>query len=393
MLAKRCYINARFLTQSTTGVQRTATELVKALDEIIEITPGLADQIRFTMLVPHNFKHDLKLRNIPVRVVGRLTGHAWEQFELPWYSRNGILVSLCNTGPLVKRQQMVLIYDASPFVVPETYSRAFRTWYRFLYPVLGWRARRIITISEFSRSELIKYAGIAAEKISVTGLGADHVLAVVPDYSVLSKLKYPWRPFLLAVSSRSPNKNFPMLADACSKVSNDEFQLVVAGGNNKRIFQQQEIKECDNLQFLGYISDQQLRALYEKAHGFVYPSLYEGFGLPPVEAMTCGCPVILSDIPPHREICEDAAIYCDPKRSESIAEQMSLLLENRSLREELTEKGRKQAVQYTWALATQKFIGDLCLVIGMTESGLVTEVSAVSTSGTGIVSDEKEFNT
>jgi glycosyltransferase involved in cell wall biosynthesis len=354
-----CYLNARFLSQGVTGVQRTATEMVKALDEVLDSTPGLTDQIQVTMLAPPNSKHDLGLRNVPVRVVGRLTGHAWEQFELPWYSHDGMLISLCNTAPLAKRQQMVMLHDASCFVSPMTYSFAFRWWYRVLHPCLGLVCRRVMTVSEFSARELEKHAHIKAQKLVVVNNGGEHILANQPDWSILECPGDQRRPYILAVSSMSPNKNFRSLMKAMEHIDNRAFDVVVAGGTNPRIFREQDIQIPDTVKYLGYVSDSQLRALYEGAMGFIYPSTYEGFGLPPIEAMTCGCPVIVSDIPPLREVCGEAALYCNPYEPTDIAQKMVQLSEDAVLRSDLIHKGRERAERYTWRRAAWGLLGQL----------------------------------
>lgn len=363
-MPQRCYINARFLTQSITGVQRTATELVKALDDLLEMTPGLADQIQFTMLVPHNVKHDLKLRNMRVRVVGRLTGHAWEQFELPWFCRKEVLINLGNVAPLVKRQQLVLICDASPFAAPATYSLAFRSWYRVLYFALGASARRILTISEFSKQELMKYTHISPDKLRVVYLGHEHVTKLEPDYSIFEKLENRSKPFILAVSSMSPNKNFRSIVKATERINDRKFDVVVAGGTNSRIFREQDIRIPETMKYLGYVSDGQLRALYENAMGFIYPSTYEGFGLPPLEAMACGCPVIVSDIPPLKEVCGEAALYCNPDEPADIAQKMVQLSEDTVLRNDLVSKGNERVKKYTWRNAALGFLSQLSILTG-----------------------------
>jgi len=360
----KCYINGRFLTQSITGVQRTATELVNVLDRMIGSEPELSKRYEFTVLAPRRRLRDIGLQNISFRAVGKLNGHAWEQFELPWFTRDGILVSLCNTAPLAKLKQMVMIHDASVFAVPETYSFAFRVWYKLLYPSLGKISRRIMTISEFSRAELNRYANINTDKIAVIYLAADHINTITPDYSILDRLESSERPFLLAVSSMSPNKNFQMIIKAVDLLKNRDFDVVVAGGTNPRIFRDQDIDMPDTMQYLGYVSDGELRALYEKAIGFVFPSRYEGFGLPPVEAMFCGCPVIVADIITLREVCAGAALYCDPDDPSDLAHKMCQLIADKKMRAGLVERGRRRASRYTWHRTATGLLEQLRMLTG-----------------------------
>lgn len=360
----KCYINGRFLTQSITGVQRTATELLMVLDRMVGSESEISSKYEFTVLAPRKRRRDIALENISFKAVGKLDGHAWEQFELPWCTRDGVLVSLCNMAPMMKRRQMVMIHDASPFAVPETYSFAFRTWYKLLYPSLGKISRRIMTVSEFSRRELKRYADVNSDKVGVVYNGGDHINDIEPDYSVLDRLKRPDRPFLLAVSSMSPNKNFRAIIKAMELLTERDFEVVVAGGTNPRIFRDQDIDLPDTMQYLGYVSDGELRALYDRATGFVFPSTYEGFGLPPVEAMFCGCPVIAADIDPLREVCGDTVLYCNPGDPRDLADKMCRLVADKELRERLIKQGRRQVDQYTWRNTATSLLRQLEILTG-----------------------------
>ena len=133
--------------------------------------------------------------------------------------------------------------------------------------------------------------------------------------------------------------------------------LVAAGGGNARIFAQAGDLNLDDrrLQRTGYVSDQQLRALYEGAACFVFPSFYEGFGLPPLEAMCCGCPVISSDRASLPEVCGDAALYCDPDDPATLAAQLRRLLDSDALAAELRQAGRQRAAGFTWDRAAREF--------------------------------------
>ena len=154
------FINGRFLTQAVTGVQRYAIEAVKALD--LQLRPG--QDVR--LLVPGaGLKTAPALRNIPVVRAGRLAGHPWEQFELPFYSRGGVLLNLCNPAPLYRTRQVALIHDMIVFAVPGCTSLLFRTWHQAMFRRVTRNSRTLITDSEFSRSEIIRILGTPPEKI------------------------------------------------------------------------------------------------------------------------------------------------------------------------------------------------------------------------------------
>jgi glycosyltransferase involved in cell wall biosynthesis len=338
-------INGRFLTQAITGVQRCAVELVQALDQQLGSSPELRRRYRVRLISPKTRQQKLKLHHIPVLSVGRLGGHAWEQLELPLYSRGAVLVNLCNTAPLAGRS-IVMVHDASVFVVPEAYSRGFLAWYRTLIPLLGRRSLRIATVSQFSRGELVRHAGIPADKIDVVQLGAEHILRAPGDRQILQRIGVDPKRFILAVGSRSPHKNLDALASAVARLGTDAVPLVVAGGGNARIFARSAAPR--GAIHVGYVSDSELRSLYETAACFVLPSLYEGFGLPALEAMACGCPVIAARAGSLPEVCGDAALYCDPRDPDEMAARIRMVLQEPGRQQELSELGLARARCFDW---------------------------------------------
>lgn len=344
------FINGRFLAQSVTGVQRYAREVVLALDDLLEAGEIDRDRYAFVLVSPVGASDFPGLKHIAIRSMGPLRGQAWEQLFLPAISRKGWLLSFCNVGPLIKRRHVVTIHDASIFAYPEAYSPGFRAWYRFALPLLGKTSARIITDSHFSESELIKYCGLPPDKIAVVPLGVDHMSRLQPDYDVFQKHRLGEKPYILAVSSLSPHKNFMRLVQAFDLLRNEDVDIVVAGGANSKVFSNSRFSSNQsNVHYIGYVSDGELKALYERAHCFVYPSLYEGFGLPPLEAMACGCPVIVSNAASLNEVCGAAALYCDPNSQEDIADKIGLLLTDETLREKLCETGRLRAAKFLWA--------------------------------------------
>lgn len=344
----RVFINGRFLSQTITGVQRAARETVRALERLAAAADPAVSGLELEILAPPGTSVSNQPTHIPVRLIGTLSGHAWEQLELPWHSRTGVLVSLANAAPLIRSRQCVTLHDASVFAVPEAYSPLYLRWYRTLIPALGRRAARIITDSNFSRTELARRAGINEDKIRVVPLGAEHILATPCDISVLANAGLQGRPFILAVSSHSAHKNLKALCEAARNLDNRAYQVVIAGGSNARVFETEATSWPAGVKHLGYVTDAQLRALYTHASCFVYPSLYEGFGLPPLEAMSCGCPVVVSNAASLPEVCGDAAVYCDPHDPADIARSIARVMEDDALREDLRCRGYQQAREFTW---------------------------------------------
>lgn len=351
-------INGRFLTQPITGVQRYATEVVKAWDRLIDRGDIDPDAERpFALVTPKGAKYELELEHIPIRQVGRLSGHRWEQLELPFYVQGNLLVSLGGAAPLFKHDQVVTIHDAAPYANPENFSVAFRTWYKVLHRGLGKVAKKIVTVSHFSKAELNRFAHIAENKMEVIYEGKEHISAVAADKTIMEKYKLNHKPFALAVSSVSPNKNFKAVAHAIELLGDVDFDVVIAGGANPRIFNTSRFSLPESIKHVGYVSDGELKALYENATCFVYPSFYEGFGLPPLEAMTCGCPVIASNTSSLPEVCGDAALYCDPYNPADIAVKITELMKTVSLRKTLQQRGLERVELFSWERCAQEIFG------------------------------------
>lgn len=301
----KVYINGRFLSQRVTGVQRFAREIVNALDKILQKSQNMDE---WYIIVPKNFKNDLPTEKIKIKMCGKLTGHLWEQLELPFFAQDGILLNLCNCAPLIKKNQVITIHDAAIVAYPNAYSWKFRMWYKFLYFFCGKRADRIITVSEFSRNELNKYFNIPKDKISVVYNGIEHMERIDEDDSIIDYLKLREEKFVLAVSSHNKTKNFALVLRTAKRMP--EMKFVITGGFNSAIFKRDSVEKLANVIYTGYISDEKLVSLYKHASVFVYPSLYEGFGIPPLEAISQGCSVIVSKCAALPEICGDNAVYC-----------------------------------------------------------------------------------
>lgn len=343
----RIFINGRYLTQPITGVQRCATETVRALDRLIASGEYPRDAWTFTLLMPPSAAQP-DLSAIAVRKAGYTRGQMWEQLELPVHAKDGLLLSFANTAPLAARRQCVTIHDASVFAIPDGYRPVFRAWYRFLLPALGRRAERILTDSRFSRDELIRWARVPEEKLAVIPLAGEHILAAPSDEGIVLRHGLRHRPYIVAVSSGSTHKNLEGITRAMAVLQRDDYDLVMVGAHTSSVFNSVEAGSQARVRRLGYITDRELRAIYENARALVYPSLYEGFGLPPLEAMACGCPVIVSNVASLPEVCGDAALYCDPRDPQQIAARIADLLDQPRLREELRTRALLRSRQFRW---------------------------------------------
>jgi len=290
--------------------------------------------------------------DIPTESVGLGTGHAWEQLALPKYCRGEMLLNFCNSAPIFKGLQLAVLHDASVMVNPSHYSWLFRTWYRVLCGALMRNSSIVATVSKFSASELMRFFGSRAKGIEVIYESGEHILRTEPDTAILDRLGIRGERYVLAVGSQTLNKNFGAVVKAADLLGGERVKVVAAGGNNARVFSGVGA-QSGNLILAGYVSNSELRALYENAECFVFPSFYEGFGLPPLEAMHCGCPVLVSRRAAIPEICGSAAAYCEPDDPSDIANQLRRILSSRTLRDEMRESGFARTKLFTWRQAAE----------------------------------------
>lgn len=335
-------INGRFLTRRPTGVDRFARELLGAW------LPDAAVRRPVRALRPASADptagDDLGLA---VEPVGRLDGHGWEQVELSRACGDDVLLSLCNTGPIARRRQLAVVHDALALARPSTFGFAFRNWYRVLLTGLLKRADVLATVSRFSADELTRLVGRRPAGIEVVPESGEHVLRVPSEPLVLERLGIRTGGYVLAVGSLAPNKNLEGVVRASAQLRDLGYPLVAAGGANPRVFGDVAVDRAGYLA-AGFVSDGELRALYEHAACFVFPSFYEGFGLPPLEAMHCGCPVVVADSSSLPEVCGDGAVYCDPEDPADIARQVRSVLTSEARREELRAAGLARARTFSW---------------------------------------------
>lgn len=344
----KLYINGRFLTQSVTGVQRYAIEVIKALDNLIE--SGFLNKLRnnIIILTPKNITNNIKFKNIEIKKIGKLKGHLWEQVDLAQYTSGQMLLNLCNSGPLIKKNQMTVIHDVAVYANGKNFSVLFRNWYKLLLKTQAVNSIKIITVSNFSKEEILKYLKIRSNKIKVIYEGKEHFTEQKENQSYIYEKDLNTKPYILAVSSLNPNKNFGAIVKAMDYLKSTDFNIVIAGGTDPKVFSQTDEDLPSNVIHLGYVSDSELKTLYKNAFCFVYPSFYEGFGLPPLEAMSIGCPVIISNRASLPEVGGDAALYCDPQKPEDIARQIKKMISDNNLRNELIHKGLIQSEKFTW---------------------------------------------
>lgn len=315
---KKIIINGRFLTQEITGVQRVAHEVLYELDKILE---EYKEKIEILVLAPKNTKKFDNLKNIKIKRVGYLKGHFWEQIELPIYIyiEKGRLLNLQGSAPIIK-SGIVTIHDISFKANKKFYSKSYSIYYGFLTWILTKTSEKILTVSEFSKKEIMKYYGVSKDKIEVVYNSWEHILKIKEDFKILKKFNLEKKSFYLAVSSIAPNKNFKYIIELAKLYPEKKF--VIVGKKNIKVFGKLGVEKLKNLIWCGYVTDRELKALYMSCEGFIYPSFYEGFGLPPLEAIGCGCKkVYISNTSCLPEIYQDSVEYLNPYKPERILER------------------------------------------------------------------------
>ena len=312
-------INGRFLARRVTGVERYGREILRYIGS-----------------------------NSRVESARRQgwSGHAWEQFILPIkLNGNSILWSPANTGPLVIGDQVLTIHDLSPLEHPEWFRGSFAAWYRLFLPILAKRVRKVFAPSEYVKQKVIRHFGI--ENVTVTPNGVDP--SVFHPDAKQKEFDLP-KCYILFVGSLEPRKNLDHLLRVWNEIKNDfkETGLIIVGVSGY-VFRSLNLPhEVERVRFLGYVEDETLAGLYANATLFVLPSQDEGFGLPTLEAMASGTPVIVSDGGALPEIVDEAGLIFCLSNPVGLKNALKECLSNAKLRLELKEKGLVRAQQFSW---------------------------------------------
>jgi glycosyltransferase involved in cell wall biosynthesis len=289
-----------------------------------------------------------------VNTVGNLRGHLWEQIDLPKAQKtmgNPLLLNLSSTSPIFTNNQIVSHHDITYIKHPEAYAWSFIVLYRFLVPRFLRHSRAVITVSEFSKQEISSFWNIPPDKFTVVQCAAGRIFT--PDI----QLKTEAMPYFLAVASHAAHKNLAFLIDAFLKLKTECHLKIVGGGSNSFSYHQYTVSD-PRIEFLGRVDDDIMLSLLRGAKALVFPSLYEGFGIPPLEAQACGTPVIASNIPTTREVLMNSAEFFDPYNIESLMLAMEKIDRDIKLCYRLSKAGIENAKRYSWRISA-KLVSDL----------------------------------
>lgn len=349
--------NGRFLNAPPTGVQRVARELIVSLLQTLESDQDLKQKLELSLICPPGTKDGIARTNLAVQPFGMFSGQLWEQFDLPRAKSGDLLVNLCNLSPIFSNNSITMVHDAQVFLTPESYSNAFGAWYRFVLPRIGKNARKILTVSNYSADQLVRFGVAPREKIAVVHNGVDHILHHAAASDIVARLGLTPGTYTVGLSNTQPHKNIAVLLDAYRNPRLSQSTLVLFGAADEAAFQAAGLSLPNNVILAGRLSDEELRGLLEAASALVFPSKTEGFGLPPLEAMTLGIPAICADAGALPEVGGDAALYANAEDSQDWIAQISRLAEespeSRSARAAACQA---QAAKFTWAKAGEKLL-------------------------------------
>ena len=285
------YINVRTLNDKLTGLQRLTLNFIK-----------------HTTLPYQLIRPKLKFKST--------VGSLWEQFILPFRLKNKrLLYCPANTGPILYSNKIVLIADIAPIEHPEWFNPQFAKWFKMVIPGIIKTSKAIITISHYSKERIIEKYGHLNKNIYVAYLGIEKDFKF-DESNELNPTDVP-KDYFLFVGSIDPRKNIKLLIETWNRKYFENENLVIVGNYHKN-FNASKVDNTKNITVLNNINDSQLRTIYQNAKCLIYPSLYEGFAFPPLEALSLGTPVICSDIQVFREILGDFVSYVNPHSSEDL---------------------------------------------------------------------------
>jgi glycosyltransferase involved in cell wall biosynthesis len=331
MMNERIIVNTRSLTAELSGVQRYVGELCARLGERLQ-------------------------RIAPARPLQGIKGHLWEQCWLPSLIRSRLLWSPANTGPLFLDAQVITIHDLAALDHPEWFAPKFSAWYRCMIPRVARRARAVIVASEFTKGRLIETTGINPAKIHVIANGVDERFRPCcprDAVAIQKQLGVPSPRYVLGLGTLEPRKNLRGQLDAWSRCVEQlpaDTWLVVAGRAGQRhVFSGAAPDRIPpRVHFTGFVPDAHLPMLYSGALAFLYPSIYEGFGLPTLEAMASGTVPIVSNSTALPEVVADAALAVDPFDRDAIASAIICLVTNADTRQALRKRALRRARDFDW---------------------------------------------
>jgi len=353
-------LNGRFLTRPMTGVDRAALHLVRGMTRVRG--DGLCEPFQLDVAVPagapadQEIRDGLQLPNDSTIHRSRHSGYVWEQTELASTRPELTLLSLCNSGPVTRENQLVLINDAQIYDEPESYPLAFRKSYHAMLPSLAQRSRHIVTVSKYSRGRLLANGVGAGRTIELIPNGMDHLRSLPSDMDILKDHGLSPGDYFFAIDAREAHKNVDVLLQANTLRRSGQMPLVLAGAGTGRRGRGNLRSALAEIVRLGRVSDRELVTLYRHARAFLLPSRTEGFGLTAGEAMMQACPVIAASSGALPEIYAGAALFVDPFDVGGWAAAMDEIASDDLTRATWSNKGQERSAMFPWNAGAESLL-------------------------------------
>lgn len=345
-MKKIVFNGKRISEKETIGVARYSYEIIKAFD-------NLCEDLDVEILIPECAKYVPSFKNIKtITYGGKKTGRFWEQTALYFYlvKKRALGINLDGTPPIMK-PDVSCKHDVTHLIAPQIYDggswrrKLSRYWHRIIDFSLKYKAKKILTLTQLSKKNIINYYKTSENRVCIVECAWQHMHNIEADYSIFHK--YPSlqnKSFYFALGAQNENKNFEWILNNAKLFPEN---LYVIAGKYVSQFGKKKKYDLNNVIFLGYISDAEIKALMCECKAFIFPSFYEGFGIPPLEALSVGAEIIVSDSSCLPEIYEKAAHYINPYNSEV---DLNILLQ------EKVDSKEKVLNKYSWENSAKKLL-------------------------------------